>query len=54
MFSKLLYGRVLWSSWTNDDNVFREQGYGCYGNWELNLVWQDLLQGKISHSVESF
>lgn len=39
MFSKKLYGRMTASP------------KGCYGNWEVNLTWEDELQGRVRHSM---
>ena len=39
MFSKKLYGKIV--SKTN----------GCYGNWEVNLTWEDEMQGRIKHDL---
>jgi hypothetical protein len=39
MFSKKLYGQMTGSP------------KGCYGNWEVNLTWEDELQGRVRHSM---
>jgi hypothetical protein len=51
MFSWDIYGRVMWKN--GEDAELRKQKYGCYGNWELVLAWQDSLQGKITHEIGS-
>jgi len=39
MFSKKLYGKMIGF------------GNGCYGNWEINLTWEDEMQGRIRHNL---
>lgn len=39
MFHKILYGRLPGKS------------KGCYGNWEINLTWEDEMQGKVKHNL---
>ena len=47
MFVKTIYGR-----YSNSEQGFLsgEKTYGVYANWEMNMIWQDLLQGKIHRS----
>jgi hypothetical protein len=40
MFNKKLYGKMPNSP------------PGCYGNWELNLIWEDEMQGRIKHNMK--
>jgi hypothetical protein len=39
MFHKVLYGKLPTES------------KGCYGNWEINLTWEDEMQGKVKHQL---
>ena len=38
MFTKQLYGRI------RKENLVNK---GCYGNWEIDFVWQDQLKGVV-------
>lgn len=38
MFTKQLYGRMK-------NKQF--QGQGCYGNWDIDFIWQDQLKGVV-------
>lgn len=42
MFTKNLYGRY---------QKVRENERGFYGNWELSLVFEDEMQGRVKHSI---
>lgn len=39
MFHKALYGKLF------------NKSKGCYANWEINLSWEDEMQGKIKHPL---
>lgn len=39
MFHKTLYGKLP------------NKPKGCYANWEINLTWEDEMQGKIKHKL---
>lgn len=39
MFSKKIYGKM---PKTKD---------GCYGNWEINLNWEDEIKGRVKHPM---
>lgn len=39
MFHKTLYGKLL------------NRPKGNYGNWEINLTWEDEMQGKVKHPL---
>lgn len=38
MFTKQLYGRMKNPDFTSN---------GCYGNWDIDFVWQDQLKGVV-------
>ena len=38
MFSKQLYGRLRNPEYEKE---------GCYGNWDINFLWQDQLKGTV-------
>lgn len=40
MFNKKIYGKM-----PNSPS-------GCYGNWQINLIWEDEMQGKIKHDMK--
>ncbi len=40
MFSKKLYG------------MMPNTPSGCYGNWQINLTWQDEMQGRLKHNMK--
>jgi hypothetical protein len=44
MFTKNLYGRY---------QKFRENDRGFYGNWEISLVFEDEMQGRVKHSTNN-
>jgi hypothetical protein len=39
MFSKKMYGKMIGLAG------------GCYGNWEVNLTWEDEMKGRIIHPI---
>ena len=44
MFSKQLYGRIKTGQYAN---------LGCYGNWDINFLWQDQLKGTVIKEMPS-
>lgn len=44
MFSKQLYGRIKTDAYAS---------FGCYGNWDINFLWQDQLKGTVIKDMPS-
>lgn len=44
MFTKQLYGRIKNTEFTQT---------GCYGNWDINFLWQDQLKGTVIKEMPS-